>query len=406
MPRRRRPRRGRRWGWLAGPPCWRREAWESITTRRRPPGPTSPGCARPCASRAWGARARAVAGAGAPALGTARCAGGGRRGGGGGGRWRAAVGGWRAGRLRRRGRCRRGVAGVPGGASGWRRSRSRTRRGAVAPSAFSATASSTEEAAALASTPAALSFSSSSLLERPCSLAISCTRFLLIGSPILRARRRSSPRSAARGAMPAAPRRPARRHSAAGSPASAPGTGRRRDRASCRRGRCTRATGSARPRRAASAMRTSSDFGAIRPQPTQRRCGARCAWPQASATPVPAGVRAYRACVLGGLVRQPAVELLGRPRPSGLARPPRPRSASAASQRSSASVGCASAPRAAPRRCVGDGARGRRRCRWRCSRAPGGSQGRSSASRAARRSGQRRPLERIAAQRPCTSSSS
>ena len=43
MPRRRRPRRGRRWGWLEGPPCWRREACESITTRRRPPGPTSPG---------------------------------------------------------------------------------------------------------------------------------------------------------------------------------------------------------------------------------------------------------------------------------------------------------------------------------------------------------------------------
>ena len=48
------------------------------------------------------------------------------------------------------------------------------------PSAFNATASSTEEAAALASIPAAFSLSSSSLLERPCSLAISYTRFLLI----------------------------------------------------------------------------------------------------------------------------------------------------------------------------------------------------------------------------------
>jgi hypothetical protein len=49
-----------------------------------------------------------------------------------------------------------------------------------APSAFNATDSSTEDAAALASTPAAFSFSSNSLLERPCSFAISCTRFLLI----------------------------------------------------------------------------------------------------------------------------------------------------------------------------------------------------------------------------------
>src|SRR4029077_20104392 len=60
-------------------------------------------------------------------------------------------------------------------------------------SAFSATASSTEEAATFASIPAAFSFSSNSLLERPCSLAISCTRFLLTGSPILRAWDRRSP---------------------------------------------------------------------------------------------------------------------------------------------------------------------------------------------------------------------
>jgi hypothetical protein len=48
-----------------------------------------------------------------------------------------------------------------------------------APRAFNATASSTEDAAALASTPAAFSFSSNSLLERPCSFAISCTRFFI-----------------------------------------------------------------------------------------------------------------------------------------------------------------------------------------------------------------------------------
>ena len=50
----------------------------------------------------------------------------------------------------------------------------------LSPSALRATASSTEDAAAFASTPAACSFSSSSLLERPCSFAISCTRFLLM----------------------------------------------------------------------------------------------------------------------------------------------------------------------------------------------------------------------------------
>jgi hypothetical protein len=71
------------------------------------------------------------------------------------------------------------------------------------PSAFNATASSTDDAAALASTPAALSLSNNSLLERPCSFAISCTRFLLIGLSILRAQDRSSPHNA----MPARDRR-------------------------------------------------------------------------------------------------------------------------------------------------------------------------------------------------------
>jgi hypothetical protein len=46
--------------------------------------------------------------------------------------------------------------------------------------ASSTVASSIEDEAVLISTPAALSRVISSLLERPCSLAISCTRFLLM----------------------------------------------------------------------------------------------------------------------------------------------------------------------------------------------------------------------------------
>ena len=102
------------------------------------------------------------------------------------------------------------------------------------PSACSAAASSTEEEAVLASTPAACSFSSSSLLERPCSLAISCTRFLLIWPTDST----SSPGrvTAQRSARAIAP---ARRWRAPGSrprarPRSHRDTGRPRDRASCR----------------------------------------------------------------------------------------------------------------------------------------------------------------------------
>src|SRR6202035_1156097 len=85
--RRLRPRRGRRCGWLAGPPCWRREAWESITTRRRPPGPMSPGVRSPVResrvgrTRSAAAAAAAAAGAGAPATGADAGGGAGRRGG-------------------------------------------------------------------------------------------------------------------------------------------------------------------------------------------------------------------------------------------------------------------------------------------------------------------------------------
>src|SRR5271156_6591295 len=66
----------------------------------------------------------------------------------------------------------------------------------VGPRAFNAAVSSTDDAAALASTPAAFSFSSNSLLDKPCSFAISCTRFLVIDLSILGAWGRSSLRNA------------------------------------------------------------------------------------------------------------------------------------------------------------------------------------------------------------------
>jgi len=257
VPRRRRPRRGRRWGWLAGPPCWRREACESITTRRRPPGPMSPGVRSPVRESrvgrtrsppgpvAWPAAGAAGA---VEALGAAGVAGACPAG--------AAAAGVAAAGVGALGACAEvaagagvGVAGLTAGGGALAAGFAAAGAGAAAlpfvlagpPSAFSATASSTDEAAAFASIPAARSFSSSSLLERPCSLAISCTRFLLMGSPILRAwrhsaRARQESRGAARGrsrhgAQPARDslqldvRHPRR------------GTDRRRDQASARAGR-------------------------------------------------------------------------------------------------------------------------------------------------------------------------
>jgi hypothetical protein len=53
VPRRRRPRRWRRGGW----DCWpgvRRDACESMTTRRRPPGPAAPGVRSPASEERVG----------------------------------------------------------------------------------------------------------------------------------------------------------------------------------------------------------------------------------------------------------------------------------------------------------------------------------------------------------------
>ena len=75
VPRRRRPRRWRRGGW----DCWpgvRREACESMTTRRRPPGPAAPGVRSPASEERVGrclAGSLPSAGAGGPAAGWPAC---------------------------------------------------------------------------------------------------------------------------------------------------------------------------------------------------------------------------------------------------------------------------------------------------------------------------------------------
>src|SRR5271165_2867294 len=302
VPRRRRPRRGRLWGWLAGPPCWRREACESITTRRRPPGPTSPGVRSPVReSRVGRTRSAAAAAAAAAAAGAVgdvaapvgeACAAA-AVGAGAGGEATAAGAGLGALGGRSTVAAATGAAAGAGALATGAAAAPFERAGAAAPSSpstFSAVASSTEEAAALASTPAAWSFSSSSLLERPCALAISCTRFLLIDSPILRAWGRRSPRSAARGrSLRGAVRAPCTRGRARRDRLH--GRGRRRDRASCRRGRARRA-GSERLR------------GAIRGR--SARCGsdrpsARCARSRRSVAR--GGARLWRRLLVAGARR-------------------------------------------------------------------------------------------------------
>src|SRR5947209_14599907 len=197
VPRRRRPPRrgGRRWG-AGGPLGCRREACESITTRRRPPGPIPPGMRSPVRESRVG-------------------------------RWRG-VDSPAASRV---GRCRgagsaAGVPPSPGGApdseaaEGSAASAGAPLGAAPLPlSASSAALSSTLEAAALTSRPAARRRSSNSLLEMPCSLAISWTRRLAIRRSILGSRVAASPRGESPG--------PAR-HRGRLSPGRAPPSTRRR----------------------------------------------------------------------------------------------------------------------------------------------------------------------------------
>jgi hypothetical protein len=135
----------------------------------------------------------------------------------------------------------------------------------LAPIAFRAASSSTEDAAALTSMPAAWSFSSTSLLESPCSLASSCTRFLLMSSPILRAWGQQLPSSAAharsrRGAWRAPDSRPKAARE------TRPRTDRRRARAWWRHDRRQRAAVEQRrrPRRRCAGAPTSARFARSR----------------------------------------------------------------------------------------------------------------------------------------------
>ena len=128
-----------------------------------------------------------------------------------------------------------------------------------------------------------VSFSSSSLLGEPCSLAISCTRFLLIGPPILRAwgHQCHARRAARERRCRVARRAPGTRDRAARRPRrdtdtrrARPCDRRGRSRASFARRPPSRALCARRARRSATASRSSST-SARRPQPTQLRSG-RC----------------------------------------------------------------------------------------------------------------------------------
>jgi hypothetical protein len=105
------------------------------------------------------------------------------------------------------------------------------------PRARSASVSSTADAAAFAGTPAACRRSSNSLLEMFCSLAISCTRFLLISSSILRGPTTRPSRAGEASARCSHDARQAQSNCGSGFRHALHNKDRRRDRAAARRGR-------------------------------------------------------------------------------------------------------------------------------------------------------------------------
>ena len=175
------------------------------------------------------------------------------------------------------------------GAAARRRCRPPPRRGRSA--RRGAWASSTAEAGALTSIPAAVAWRARPCSDMPCSLASSCTRFFAISQSILGgssegrsppARRRRGEESGATVTAPAqapgAGRRGTRPGEAGRSSVAAGGRGRAGRRGRGRR----RGRGASRPGRGRRARRrrrgaARSGLAAERPQPTQRRCGSAAA---------------------------------------------------------------------------------------------------------------------------------